>query len=395
MTALPKTTLGSIGAHSWDRSMPLVVIIAANHFGAPMADRHMARHLSHRCRVLYVEPPFSPLSGLRSSRTISAPPRPTLRLIEDDLAVLTPVAPPFPDRAVMRPLTREVVRLAVRRAVRRLGPADVLVAARPILPDLGMVDATTRVFWAQDDLVGGADLLGVSADALQAGSEKLARDADVLVAGTPWVAEHWRAQGFTPVLVPYGCEVEMYADVDSLSPPEDVAHRGDAAGFVGFLGDRVHYPLFEAVLDAGIHVVVVGAVHERSDRGPVERLLGHPNVTWVGPKKFSDLPAYISCFSVGLVPYLDSPFNRGSFPLKTLEYLAAGRDVVATPLPGVEWLDTDLVRTAWEPDAFVEAVTVSLATPATLGVVRSRQEFAAQHSWSVRADAFAHAVGIA
>jgi teichuronic acid biosynthesis glycosyltransferase TuaH len=31
------------------------------------------------------------------------------------------------------------------------------------------------------------------------------------------------------------------------------------------------------------------------------------------------LPGYLRMMDVGLVPYRDSPFNRGSFPLKTLE----------------------------------------------------------------------------
>ena len=378
----------------WDRSRPLVVVMGANDFDAPMADRHMARHLSRHCRVLYVEPPFSPLAGLRNSRAISRPPRPALRLVDDDLALLTPVTGPFPDRSFMHPLTRQAVRLAVRRAVRQLGHPEVLVTARPVLPDLDVVDAARTVFWAQDDLVGGAALLGVSAAALEAGSEQLARNADVLIAGTPWVAEHWEAKGLAPVLIPYGCEVEMYADVDSLPPPDDIAYRGPAAGFVGFLGDRVDYRLLEAVLDAGIHLIVVGAVHERSDRGAAERLLRHDNVTWVGPKKFAELPPYVARFTVGLVPYLDTPFNRGSFPLKTLEYLAAGRDVVATPLPGVQWLGTDLVTTAWDPEPFVAAVGQSLARTATTEMTSRRKAFAAGHSWAVRADAFARAIGV-
>jgi teichuronic acid biosynthesis glycosyltransferase TuaH len=378
----------------WDRSRPLVVLMGANGYDAPMADRHMARHLSRHCRVLYVEPPFSPLAGLRGSRRLAKPPRPALRLVCDDLALLTPVTGPFPDRTLMHPVTRELVRVAVRRAVRQLGRPDVFVTARPVLPDLDVVDAARTVFWAQDDLVGGAALLGVSASALEAGSDHLARNADILVAGTPWVADHWENKGLHPVLIPYGCEVEMYADVDALPVPDDIAYRGPAAGFVGFLGDRVDYRLLEAVLDAGIHLIVVGAVHERSDHGPAERLLGRDNVTWVGPKQFTELPAYVARFTVGLVPYLDNAFNRGSFPLKTLEYLAAGRDVVATPLPGVEWLGTDLVKTAWEPEPFVAAVRESLASTATVDVTKSRQDFAASHSWAVRADAFARVVGV-
>ena len=79
---------------------------------------------------------------------------------------------------------------------------------------------------------------------------------------------------------------------------------------------------------------------------------------------------------VGVVPYRDSPFNRGSFPLKTLEYLAAGRAVVATDLPAVRWLATDLISVATTPPAFADQVDRFLAQPRTPDMLARRQTFA-------------------
>jgi teichuronic acid biosynthesis glycosyltransferase TuaH len=86
-----------------------------------------------------------------------------------------------------------------------------------------------------------------------------------------------------------------------------------------------------------------------------------------------------------VVPYRDSPFNRGSFPLKTLEYLAAGRAVVSTDLPATRWLATDLVSIATGPGAFADQVDRLLAQPRTPDVLARRQAFAARHSWARRA----------
>ena len=97
---------------------------------------------------------------------------------------------------------------------------------------------------------------------------------------------------------------------------------------------------------------------------------------------------------VGLVPYGISRFNIGSFPLKTLEYLAAGLPVVSTPLPGVEWLASDDVRVADGPEAFSAAVRSVLGAGRTESDDRRRREFAAAHSWDRRAAAFAEALGI-
>jgi teichuronic acid biosynthesis glycosyltransferase TuaH len=87
---------------------------------------------------------------------------------------------------------------------------------------------------------------------------------------------------------------------------------------------------------------------------------------------------------VGLVPYRDSQFNRGSFPLKTLEYLEAGRAVVATDLPAIRSLGTDLICIA-TATSFAEQVDRLLALPRTAAMLERRQEFAAQHSWANRA----------
>jgi glycosyltransferase involved in cell wall biosynthesis len=98
---------------------------------------------------------------------------------------------------------------------------------------------------------------------------------------------------------------------------------------------------------------------------------------------------------VGLVPYADSAFNRGSFPLKTLEYLAAGRRVVATDLPATRWLATDLVSVASEPRAFADAVEAAISSRASADEVAERRRFGAGHSWALRALDMARAVGSA
>jgi teichuronic acid biosynthesis glycosyltransferase TuaH len=96
------------------------------------------------------------------------------------------------------------------------------------------------------------------------------------------------------------------------------------------------------------------------------------------------MPAYLASLDVGLTPYADTSFNRASFPLKTLDYLAAGLPCVATPSPAVDWLDTDLVVTADSAEDFAESA-VRAATGGHDGRVAVRKEFAERHSWEARA----------
>ena len=47
-----------------------------------------------------------------------------------------------------------------------------------------------------------------------------------------------------------------------------------------------------------------------------------------------EVPSYLNLMSIGLIPYQDSPYNRQRFPIKSLEYAAAGVTILATDTPG-------------------------------------------------------------
>jgi teichuronic acid biosynthesis glycosyltransferase TuaH len=126
----------------------------------------------------------------------------------------------------------------------------------------------------------------------------------------------------------------------------------------------------------------------------MERLLSRPNVQWVGPKPFEQLPSYVRAIDVGLVPYADSAFNRGSFPLKTLEYLAAGRPTVATDLPAIRWLDTPTVAMAKDPSEFSHLVVQALSQRPDDSTVAAMRAVAKRNSWDLRAREFGDLLGL-
>ena len=130
------------------------------------------------------------------------------------------------------------------------------------------------------------------------------------------------------------------------------------------------------------------------------------------------MPAYIAATDIGITPYVDSPFNRASFPLKTLDYLSAGRPAVTTALPTAQWLYEDLLSAnqgsapdrilalASDRHAFIKALRRIVGDPEkgdTRATGRADLEpahaeccraFAARHSWSRRADDLAAAIGL-
>jgi teichuronic acid biosynthesis glycosyltransferase TuaH len=365
----------------------LIVLCAANNYdGFKMADWHLAEHLSRVAPVLYVDPPMSALAPVRHAETVRALPSPRLRLQRPGLARLTPVVHPFPSRRGTAGMTSALARGYLRRAVVRLGGrVQALISGWPQFPVFGSCGEQVCAYWAKDDFVGGAALLGLNARMLDARERRVAAGADILVAASPVVADIWRSRSLNPVLIPFGTDVDAYLKIEDAPLPSDVGLPGPVAGFVGRINYRTDLSLLEAIADRGRSLLLVGPKDPAFEPKRFEALWRRPNVRWVGPKPFESLPGYLRLMDVGLVPYRNSAFNRGSFPLKTLEYLAAGRAVVATDMPATRWLATGLICIATGPASFADQVDRLLYQPRAPAMLARRQAFAARHSWARRA----------
>ena len=373
-----------VDPRSWDG---LVVLCAANSYDSiKVADQHIAEQLSKVTPVLYVDPPLSRLTLVKNPQLAQALTGPRLRLLAPGLARLTPVVQPFPSRPGIATLTTALTARHIQRAASKLGGrVQALICAWPLYPVFGSSGEQVRVYWAQDDFVGGAALLGMNARQLDARERKVAAAADLIIAANPVVADTWRGRGRDPVVIPYGVDVASYSEVDQAPLPQDVSLRGPVAGVVGQINDRTDLSLLEAVADRGLSLLLVGPVNPAFEPERFGALRQRDNVCWVGPQPFEALPGFLRLMDVGLVPYRDSQFNRSSFPLKTLEYLAAGRAVVTTDLPAIRWLNTGLISVATGPTAFADLVSRLAAEPRTHALMARRQAFAAEHSWARRA----------
>ena len=74
----------------------------------------------------------------------------------------------------------------------------------------------------------------------------------------------------------------------------------------------------------------------------VLHLKNNQNVLLVGEVEYQEVPDYLASFDVCLIPFKIIPLTEATNPVKLYEYLAAGRPVVATPLPellGLEEID--------------------------------------------------------
>ncbi len=377
---------------AWDRLIVLCAAVRWN--GVKMQDRQMAEHLIRHAPVLYVDPPLSHLSRLRDPAAAADLQRPRLRVLGPRLAHLTPLAPPRPTHPAVMPFAAWVVRRQLAHAVRALGGrVQALVTQWLFLDAYGACGERRRVYSWSDDPVGGAALWGHSAARLAAAEARLARASDLTVAVTEGATRRLRARGVAAVHLPNGCDTGLFHGIDSVEPARDVLLEPPIAAVVGHFNARTDLALLEAVVDAGMSLLLIGPRDPVFEPRRVAGLLARPRVLALGPRPYEALPAYLRLVDVGLVPYRLSEFNLWSFPMKTLEYLAAGVPVVATPLPAIRDLGTDLIELAADPREFAAAALTQAGLARRRDLVLRRRAFAAGRSWADRAERLVRLLG--
>ncbi|HUK71778.1 MAG TPA: glycosyltransferase [Streptosporangiaceae bacterium] len=400
-------------------SPDLVWMAAVPWHGIRGTDRHLAMAMSQHARVLWVDPPASPLTPAARRGAYGRRIWPLISVIDDRLIRLTPIALPGLTRPGVRATTAPLLRGQLRWALRRLAIRPSAVVATHIEDVLGCWGSdVVSVLYGTDDYVAGAQLLGQSARWLRRQERDALACADIVAVVSQQLADRWSGLGARPVLIPNGCS-RPAAAIQPL-PPGARGLRWPVVGLIGQLSERIDIGLLEATADAGFSLLLVGPHSPRWEPRRFAALAARDGVHYAGPVPAAAVPSYLAAIDIGITPYRDTEFNRASFPLKTLEYLAAGRPVVATALPAARWLLGDpglprqpalageVLALASGQSAFVAALrrmAGDQCTPIRVSdglAVGERElassgrcrEFADRHSWSRRAAAFAALIGL-
>jgi teichuronic acid biosynthesis glycosyltransferase TuaH len=382
-------------------------------------DRHLATAMAQHARILWVDPPVSPLSQGVQRSAASRSVKPVLSVIDGRVTRLTPKALPGVTRPGVRATTAAIVRSQVRWAIHRLGIRPFALVATYLDDLLGYWGRdVVNVLYGTDDYVAGAGLMGLSARRQRRQEERAVGRADVVAAVSPQLVRKWTGLGARPVLIPNGC---WLTDVSAQAiPPEVRELPRPVVGLIGQLSERIDLDVLDVIADAGFSLLIVGPRDPHWRQQQFSELTGRSHVHYAGPVPADAVPSYLAAIDVGITPYRDTQFNQASFPLKTLEYLGAGLPVVSADLPTARWLREDLARVEHDGAAdrmlvlarngteFADAIRGiagggrcarrAANHAAGNGRDQARAEqcraFAARHTWPLRADAFASAIGL-
>lgn len=207
---------------------------------------------------------------------------------------------------------------------------------------------------------------------------KVLQEADLLLSSSQTLMERKIRQSKRKersLFLPNGVNCDRFKDVASYTHNRQVT-----LGFVGHISKRrINFALVKqiALLRSEWKIEFIGPGAE-SDKIELEKLAS--NIEVKEPVDGDEIPKVIGRFDVGVIPYnIEKADMDYVFPRKALEYLAAGKSVVSTPLKEVERL-CPYVLVANNPVDFVEKVEQALKTDIS---PLQKRKFAQKYDWEV------------
>jgi UDP-galactopyranose mutase len=214
----------------------------------------------------------------------------------------------------------------------------------------------------------------------------------------------WADLVFTGGPSMYKNKRDRHPSVHCFSSSVDAAHFGQALngiaeprdqaglphprlGFFGVVDERFDVPLLEALARAHPEwqIVIVGPV-VKIDPAILPR---YPNIHYTGQRSYAELPAYMRGWDVCLLPFARNESTRFISPTKTLEYMAAERPIVSTPITDVAEPYGSIVYLGDTPEAFIAACERALTAPADEREqrIQGMRRVLSQTSWDATAQA--------
>lgn len=170
-----------------------------------------------------------------------------------------------------------------------------------------------------------------------------------------------------------GATGKVPKDMQNISQP--------IVGYHGILQDRFDQDLLSYLANNNpeVNFVLVGWKWPNQD---FSKIANYQNVHFLGQKNYQELPNYVANFAVALIPHKIDKLTKSMNPLKIYEYLAAGKQIITTPVAGIENF-SDLIKSA---NSYEEINNLLLSAISQVDEISSQkfQERVKIHDWQFK-----------
>ncbi len=221
--------------------------------------------------------------------------------------------------------------------------------------------------------------------------QRLLDRADVVFTGGPSLFRAKRYRHREVYCFPSSVDVDHFRNGvrDLPEAPDQAQLARPRLGYFGVIDERMDLDLLAQMADRrpNWQLIMVGPIVKIDPKALPQR----PNIHYLGGKEYRELPAYIKGWDVCLMPFAMNEATKFISPTKVLEYMAADKPIVSTPITDVVEPYGEIVRIGRWPEQFIQECDEALAMLA--GDWKTRQEAARRvlraTSWDQTAEAMA------
>jgi glycosyltransferase involved in cell wall biosynthesis len=350
----------------------------------PHSKNHILKRLAHHNRVLFVNSISMGLPSVSNPDFFKKILRKLpsylrwLRKVPEGLWVLTPISVPLYGSRIVRLLNRLLLILQLRLVMLVLSLRNPIIwAANPTAADIvSSLGGSLLVYQVSDKYDFNEDS-ALSRAVIRDMDASLKQQAAVVMFSGRKLYEE--AEARHRYFLEQAVDYERFANLPSETPPDIAQIPRPVLGYIGAVDwFTMDVPLIEHVarVRPDWHWVFIGGKSNAVK-------LSAPNIHFLGPKPYSELPGYYRHIDVCVMPWdQHNVFTRYGSAIKVREYLATGKPVVISPL--YEYLNTPGVRIYRSVDEFIALVAEALACDTPLES-KLRQDAVRDSTWDVRA----------
>jgi glycosyltransferase involved in cell wall biosynthesis len=164
--------------------------------------------------------------------------------------------------------------------------------------------------------------------------------------------------------------------------PEDLTGlRKPVVGYYGVIDERIDFSLLKYVAEklSNITIVMIGPFAKIDEKDAAQAA----NLHYLGKKDYAQLPHYLKGMDVAIMPFALNEATRYISPTKTLEFMAAEKPIVSTPIHDVVRDYAEVVEVASTPHEFAGLIQQCLNETAEERAFRvtAQREIVERTSW--------------
>ncbi|QEC40319.1 glycosyltransferase [Pseudobacter ginsenosidimutans] len=196
---------------------------------------------------------------------------------------------------------------------------------------------------------------------------------------------------------PNAADIDIFktALTQTIPKPEALQSIDPNKKIIGYTGSIEYRSDFELLRKIAEHhsdkiLFFVGPIqgNEHEEAG----LTNMPNVIFAGPRKITELPAFLQYFDCVIIPFRKNTLTKSIYPLKINEYLAAGKPVIATHFSEDIYTFKEVAYIADSHEQFLQLIDTAIdENNSTLQ--QKRVDVASQNTWAARVSQFWRILG--